>query len=57
MPAAAVIRVVQALSGIIGRKGYVGGNVSRLFNPKAQPLVRNRNGIARRYERYTELYV
>jgi len=25
VPAAAVIRVVQALSGIIGRKGCVGG--------------------------------
>ena len=26
VPAAAVIRRGQALSGIIGRKGYVGGN-------------------------------
>ena len=55
MPAAAVIRVVQALSGIIGRKGYVGGNVSRLFNPKAQPLVRNRNGTARGWQGCMEL--
>ena len=28
VPAAAVIRRGRALSGIIGRKGYVGGNVS-----------------------------
>ena len=30
VPAAAVIRRVQALSGIIGRKGSVGGAVSRM---------------------------
>ena len=29
MPAAAVIRRVRALSGIIGFKGYVGGLISR----------------------------
>ena len=29
VPAAAVIRKVQALVGIIGRKGCVGGNISR----------------------------
>jgi len=30
VPAAAVIRRVLALFGIIGRKGYVGGLISRL---------------------------
>ena len=30
VPAAAVIRREQALSGIIGRKGYAGGYVSRM---------------------------
>ena len=30
VPAAAVIRRVQALSGFIGRKGLVGGSVSRV---------------------------
>ena len=37
MPAAAVIRWEQALSGIIGRKASVGGLESLLSNPKAQP--------------------
>ncbi len=32
VPAAAVIRGVQALFGIIGRKGYVGGKLSQLLN-------------------------
>jgi hypothetical protein len=32
VPAAAVIRVVQALFGIIGRKGCVDGISSQLFN-------------------------
>ena len=30
VPAAAVIRMVQALFGIIGRKGYVGGIISQV---------------------------
>ena len=37
VPAAAVIRGVQALFGITGRKGSVGGNASNLYNPGAQP--------------------
>ncbi len=37
VPAAAVIRRWQALSGIIGRKGRVGGFLSRMCNPRAQP--------------------
>ena len=38
VPAAAVIRRGQALSGIIGRKGRVGGFVSQMLNPQAQPV-------------------
>ena len=37
MPAAAVIRRVQALSGFIGRKEYVGGLESWILKPRAQP--------------------
>ena len=36
VPAAAVIRGVQALSGIIGRKAFVGGMLSLVLNPEAQ---------------------
>ncbi len=32
VPAAAVIRGVQALFGIIGRKGYVGGALGQPLN-------------------------
>lgn len=35
VPAAAVIRVVQALFGFIGRKGCAGGILSQLFNSSA----------------------
>ena len=38
VPAAAVIRRGQALSGIIGRKECVGGNLSAGFKAMAQPL-------------------
>ena len=38
VPAAAVIRRVQALSGIIGRKEFVGGLLSLVLNPEAQLL-------------------
>jgi hypothetical protein len=48
VPAAAVIRVLQALSGIIGRKGCVGGFVSLTLNLSAQPRVRVGNGKASR---------
>ena len=37
VPAAAVIRRVQAVSGIIGRKEFVGGLLSLVFNTEAQP--------------------
>ena len=36
VPAAAVIRRVQALSGIIGRKAFVGGTLSLVSKPGAQ---------------------
>ena len=39
VPAAAVIRRGQALSGIIGRKARAGGYLSLVFNPGAQPRV------------------
>ena len=35
VPAAAVIRREQALSGFIGRKGCVGGLLSMRFKPEA----------------------
>lgn len=35
VPAAAVIREVQALFGIIGRTGCVGGMLSQLLNSSA----------------------
>ena len=38
VPAAAVIRRGQALSGIIGRKECVGGSLSAGFKAMAQPL-------------------
>ena len=38
VPAAAVIRRVQALSGIIGRKEFVGGMLSLVLNAGAQLL-------------------
>ena len=44
VPAAAVIRRGQALSGIIGRKGYVGGFLSVGFKATAQPLFALRTG-------------
>ena len=39
VPAAAVIRRGQALSGIIGRKARAGGDLSLVFKPWAQPGV------------------
>ena len=48
MPAGAVIREPQALSGIIGRKGCVGGGVSLPLNVPAQPGSCGGNGTALR---------
>ena len=39
VPAAAVIRRGQALSGIIGRKARAGGSLSLVYKPGAQPRV------------------
>ena len=36
VPAAAVRRRMQALSGIIGRKAFVGGMLSLVLKPEAQ---------------------
>ena len=44
VPAAAVIRRGQALSGIIGRKECVGGHLSAGFKAMAQPLYALRTG-------------
>ena len=38
VPAAAVIRRVRALSGIIGRKEFVGGTLSQMLKAQAQPV-------------------
>ncbi len=42
VPAAAVTRRHQALSGFIGRKGLVGGSVSRVRKLWAQPRAATR---------------
>jgi hypothetical protein len=55
VPAGAVIQRPQALSGIIGRKGCVGGYVSRMLKTRAQPGEGIRNGMTRIGERYAEL--
>jgi hypothetical protein len=39
VPAAAVIRRGRALSGIIGRKGRVGGDTSQVIKARAQPVL------------------
>ena len=44
VPAAAVIRRGQALSGIIGRKARAGGLLSSVFKPRAQPWVARETG-------------
>ena len=43
VPAAAVIHRVRALFGFIGRKELVGGSISRVLNPQAQPGAAIRN--------------
>src|SRR5690554_4084012 len=44
VPAAAVIRRGQALSGIIGRKARAGGDLSLVFKPRAQPWSAPKTG-------------
>ena len=57
MPAGAVIHVPQALPGFTGRKGCVGGYISLLLKPRAQPERCKGNGITRGSERFMELMV
>ena len=45
VPAAAVIRRWQALSGIIGRKAHVGGNLSLSWKCGAQPRMAMETGL------------
>jgi hypothetical protein len=47
VPAAAVIRRMQALSGMIGRKASAGGCVSLLLKSEAQPHKSSGNYTAR----------
>jgi hypothetical protein len=47
VPAAAVRRRMQALSGIIGRKAFVGGELSLVLKPGAQPRFSIGNWFAR----------
>ena len=54
VPAAAVIRGVQALFGITGRKGCVDGALSLLLNSPAQPEVCDGNWCARGWKREVE---
>ena len=56
-PAGAVIQRPQALSGITGRKGCVGGCISLLLNATAYPRGGKRNGTAGECERSVELTV
>ena len=57
VPAAAVIRRWRALSGIIGRKGCVGGYLSGMWNPRAQPGNCIPNWVSRVQERKAEFRV
>jgi len=54
VPAAAVIRRLQALSGFTGRKASLGGFVSSLLNPLAQPEKGNEYGKTRGRKRLAE---
>ena len=57
MPAGAVIREPQALSGIIGRKGCVGGLISLPLKTWAQLKKSGGNGQTRVCEGCVELKV
>ena len=57
VPAAAVIRRGQALSGIIGRKARAGGFLSLVFNPGAQPRFAWETGRLGVQERKVEFHV
>ena len=57
VPAAAVIRRWQALSGFTGCKGRVGGDASWEWNPWAQPMNCSQNCIPWVSERQAEFLV
>jgi enamine deaminase RidA (YjgF/YER057c/UK114 family) len=57
VPAAAVIRRVQALSGIIGRKASAGGQVCLMLNTEAQLRACIRNCSTRVQQRKQEFPV
>ena len=57
VPAAAVIRRVQALSGIIGRKENVGGLLSLFLKTRAQPWEWTEYWEARGRQRKVEFQV
>jgi len=54
VPAAAVIRRLQVLSGFTGRKASLGGFVSLLLKVLAQPENNNRYGRTRGRKRLAE---
>ena len=54
VPAAAVIRRVQALRGITGRKEFVGGKLSLVLKALAQPMYGIGYWLARVSERKAE---
>ena len=54
VPAAAVIRRSQALTGIIGRKGSVAGKESLMLKHGAQHRDRIGNFLSRVIQRYVE---
>ena len=57
VPAAAVIRREQALSGITGRKGRVGGRLSQVWKLRAQPGDCTWNWVSWGQERKVEFLV
>ena len=57
VPAAAVIRRGQALSGIIGRKENVGGSISSILKTGAQPREWIEDCGARGCQRMVEFQV
>ncbi len=57
VPAAAVIRMSQALSGIIGRKARLGGLLSLMLKMRGSTPYCVGNWMARVSERWAELQV
>ena len=57
VPAAAVIRRMRALSGIIGRKENVGGRISSVLKTGAQPREWTEDCVTRGCQRKVEFPV